>query len=71
MKLGLRRLVVCVNALLLTSCSMDTTQVENQFRVSTKIQHVWPESIDIDRFGNIYFTDAAEGHVVSYSAKQG
>ena len=61
MKLGLRRLVVCVNALLLTSCSMDTTQVENQFRVSTKIQHVWPESIDIDRFGNIYFTDAAEG----------
>ena len=61
MKLGLRRLVVCVNALLLTSCSMDMTQVENQFRVSTKMPHVWPESIDMDRFGNIYFTDAAEG----------
>jgi sugar lactone lactonase YvrE len=40
---------------------MDTTQVENQFRVSTKMPHVWPESIDMDRFGNIYFTDAAEG----------
>lgn len=40
---------------------MDMTQVENQFRVSTKMPHVWPESIDMDRFGNIYFTDAAEG----------
>ena len=61
MTLGLRRLIVCVNALLLTSCSMNMTRVENPFGVRTKMLHVWPESIDIDRFGNIYFTDPAEG----------
>ena len=61
MKLGLKRMVVCLNALLLTSCSMNMTKLENSFGVHTKMSHAWPESIDMDRSGNIYFTDVAAG----------
>lgn len=58
-----RRMVVCVTALLLTSCSMNMTQLEKPFGVRTKMPHAWPESIDMDQFGNIYFTDAAAGNL--------
>jgi len=61
MKLRLKRMVVCVTILLISSCSIDMTQVENPPGVRTKMPHAWPESIDMDLFGNIYFTDAAEG----------
>ena len=61
MNLRLRRLIVCLGALLFASCSINMAQVENPIEVRTKMPHVWPESIDIDRLGNIYFTDAAEG----------
>jgi sugar lactone lactonase YvrE len=61
MKLGLNQLIVCVTALFLISCSMAMTQAEKTYRVCTKTPHAWPESIDVDPTGNIYFTDAAEG----------
>jgi len=61
MKLALNQLIVCVTALLLISCSMAMTQAEKPYRVCTKTPHAWPESIDTDPTGNIYFTDAAKG----------
>lgn len=39
----------------------DTVQNANQPETRTKIPHAWPESIDVDREGNIYFTDAYAG----------
>jgi sugar lactone lactonase YvrE len=39
----------------------DTKQNAYQPETRTKIPHAWPESIDVDREGNIYFTDAFEG----------
>jgi sugar lactone lactonase YvrE len=39
----------------------DTAQNAKQFETLTNIPHAWPESIDVDREDNIYFTDAYEG----------
>ena len=62
MNFGLNQYIVCVSILLLISCSMAKTNTGNySFNICTKKSHAWPESIDIDETGNIYFTDAAEG----------
>ena len=34
---------------------------ENTFKICTNTPHKWPESIDIDKKGNLYFTDTSEG----------
>ena len=39
----------------------NTAQKANEPETRTKFPHAWPESIDVDGEGNIYFTDAYEG----------
>ena len=61
MKFGLTQFIVCVTALLLITCSMAKTQTGKSLNICTDYPHTWPESIDTDATGNVYFTDAAEG----------
>ena len=61
MKFGLTQFIVCVTALLLINCSMAKTQTGKSLNICTDYPHAWPESIDTDATGNIYFTYADEG----------
>ncbi len=61
MKFRLNQYIVCVSILLLISCSMAKTFTDKSLNICTDKSHAWPESIDTDATGNIYFTDAVEG----------
>jgi sugar lactone lactonase YvrE len=52
----------------LAGCSM--TLNTKQFTACTQEPHSWPESIDIDKAGNLYFTDAYEGTLYRIARNQ-